>query len=772
METAAQAVKETVIGNRPVCAVVTEWPLKVGWEREFLEGRLLKAGFTPGELIWLSVLEQRPPGGLIRKSPQGQLTAASEFLTESLRVLAPRVTLALGDYVCELLTGEPGIDKWQASVLQAHGMTVIPCYPMERVSKDLTLQVWLSLCAKKAHHHSHNEVKEQAYDFLLNPPLEVALDYLRGPVRLAELISVDIETGRGQINTVGFAISGTRAIAINVLPDRLGATSFRELWQVITGILESEQPKVLQNFIYEQMYFSRYGIRLTGVTHDTMIAQKFLWPEFEMGLDAVGRMYTDMPYWKEDGKSWNDIRDWQAHYAYNCRDTVGTFQGMLGQRKDLTSRDLLELHDSYLTKLFPAVAEMCSRGFPVSAERYAALRAEVFAHYEGELTELRKHPGAEKLNPKSNQQVKAFLSGGERGYDIPKKYDAKTKSYKPSTDEKALKKLRGKYPDDPALTHLLKLAKAGKALSSYLSFKPDADGRMRYQIIASATETCRMAGYCDPWDNGFNPQTTPGGNKGINVKRVFECAPGKLFLQADLKQAESRFVAYDSADLNLIQALEDPGRDIHWEVACEILRTLGKDVPEKKDKFWRQLGKKSGHGANYSMKEATFIESCIGEMDVVFSRKEAHAILESYHALFPGIRMWHHRLRQELGIKRMLTTPLGHQRYFFGRLDDNMFREGYAYRPQTTIPAITNQLMLFLLSRRAEGAYDFGLLLQNHDSLLLEVSACGSDLSLIAKDCLNTKLWHPKVELAGGHLIIPTDIEVAQNYGELTTWHE
>lgn len=756
--------------------VVTEWPLKDGWEQDFLERILLGEGLKGEETLRINLLQERPPYGDFSRAGTAALEAAERHLTESLSGIEAPVILSLGEFPLRLLTGQKGIDKWHSSVLHTEGRTVIPCYSTLRVTQDLSNQVWFGLAAGKAVAELREPSKEKRYDYLLNPSLEETEAFLRDRAPRSEYLSVDIETGRGQINTVGFAISPTEAIAINVLPERVGSQAYKRLWTDIARLLESDQPKILQNFIYETQFFSRYGIALRGVHHDTMIAQKFLWPEFEMGLDAVGRMYTDMPYWKEDGKSWNDIRDWERHYEYNCKDTTGTYAGFLGQTADLRRRGLADLYDSYIKKLFPCVSEMCQRGLPLSPEILETMRGEVSREFSSVLEALRQESGAEKLNPRSPAQVKSFLTG--RGYTVPKKFDSKSKTYKESTDEKSLKKLRLKKPDDKALDYLLRLSKLGKAQSSYLNFKYDTDNRMRFSLIAGATETMRWAGYCDPWDNGVNPQTIPGGSKGINIKNIFCAEVGHTFLQVDLAQAESRFVAYDSADLNLIQALEDPERDIHSEVASQIVMALGKDPKEeKKDpqvwkKRWRQLGKKSGHGANYSMKELTFIESVIQEMDLVLSLTEANKVLEAYHTLFPGIRRWHSNIRKELQQTRRLGTPWGWDRYFWGRLDDDMYRQAYAFRPQSTIPYVTNLLMLYLTGLREKGEVQFRLLLQCHDSLLLEVPTDKGwgELNKLASLASSTKEWQPGFTMPGGTLVIPISCEYGTCYGNLTEW--
>lgn len=712
----------------------------IGWDKQFIERKIMQFGVFSEQILWLTL------GGLVPPDS---------------------VVLALGERCLQATTGKQGIDKWQASILGS----IIPCYDIRRLNKEFSLQVWISLSCQKAAQLFKEGKKEQKYVFHLNPPLEETLALLRGPYSSAQNLSVDIETGRGQINTVGFALSPNEGIAINVLPDRLGGSAYFELWSAIRDLVSGDQGKILQNFIYEDQYFSRYGVRLRNVIHDTMVCQKFLWPELEMGLHASGRLYADLPYWKDDGKNWNDIRDWRAHYEYNCKDTVGTYQVFLGQQKDLHSRGLTEFHQQYLTRLYAAVSEMCARGIPLSVTRLNSLRSSVLADYEGALGLFQSSPGAQGVNPKSPKQLLTHLKS--KGYAVPKRYDSKTKSYKESTDEKSLKKLRLKHPEDSSLDQLLKLSKLGKALSSYLNFTYDADCRMRYSLNVCGTETGRWSGGTDPWDHGVNPQTVPAGNKGINIRSVFEAPTGREFLEIDLRQAESRFVAYDSADLNLIQTLEDPGRDIHWEVALKILESLGKNAqtlsPAEK-KFWRQLGKKSGHGANYSMKEQTFIDSCLGEMNIILSKAEATKILEAYHELYPGIRRWHKSLRDELCQLRMLKTPLGRERYFYGRMDEATFREAYAYRPQSTIPDVMNHLMLHLMKLREAGRLEFSLLLQCHDSILMELPE-GTSVS-IKKEAELLRNWHPRIMLAGGELLIPVEAKCGKIWGDLKVMGE
>lgn len=234
----------------------------------------------------------------------------------------------------------------------------------------------------------------------------------------------------------------------------------------------------------------------------------------------------------------------------------------------------------------------------------------------------------------------------------------------------------------------------------------------------------------------------------------------RVFVEIDLSQAETRFVAMDSCDAALLDMLERR-QDIHRYVAAEIFKKPMADVtPEE-----RQLGKKSGHGANYSMGVNTFIDSCLKELDLVISRSMAQNVLDSYHKVFPRIRLWHASIRETVYRTRKLDNPLGLQRYFYGRMDDNTYREAYAYRPQSTIPMIANYLMFALCDRRTENAFNFWLHMQCHDSITLSCEA--DQVDRIADFAFNLDKWHPEVILPAGRLRIPVDMKVGRCLGKL-----
>lgn len=703
------------------------------------------------------------------------------YLSDDLQDLPPNaVCVGLGERPLNKFTGKKEIDKWVLSPLQINGTIYIPSYDLGRTQKQYELGLYQEMAFLRAYDIRYkNGFHATEERFLLNPDLDETIAVLQALPGKEEL-AIDVETGYGQINTVGIAWSESDAIAINVLPERLDDKNFYYLWGLIRDVLEGPSKKIFQNFIYDVSYFSAYGIRVENIHHDTMWAMKFLWPEFKSNLGNVGRFYTMRPYWKDDGrvtdeegtkKDWGNIRDWTKHYTYNCRDTTGTLESYHSQREDLAGRSLSKIFDTYLIRLVEPIREMCANGLPVSGEVLRSLQKST----EEEIEALKKsfNEKAKDVNPASPKQIQAYLKG--LGVSLPKKFDKKKDVSKETVDGAALKKILLKHPDLTELKDLMKIKTLSKALSSYIKFEmKQGESVLRYSLNGCGTETLRWSGSKDPWDRGFNPQTIPRDNDEISIKSIFVAPTGYSFVEIDLKQAESRFVAYDSADSTLIDMLES-GHDVHGHVANEILSSLGKNSAEiGREEFkstWRQLGKKSGHGANYDMGKRRFVETCFDEMDLTLKESEAEKILEAYHTLFPGIRKWHTDIRRELNLRRKLTVPSGWERYFYGRMDANTFREAYAFRPQHTIPWLTNHLMLHLMDeRRNDSHLDFRLCVQVHDSLILLVS--DSSVRHLADLAFKTDNWHPEVWLPGGRLRVPAEVKAGKTLNQLEEIHQ
>ncbi len=738
-----------------------EQTVLAGERKTLLQNALRRAGIVDSDVAWTVIHPSCPPGGKDLKRLTSDLSADRHRCHTDINASKANVIVPLGNYALEFITGLDSIDKQHCSILQVKAelgqRKAIPLFHTERVQREFSLTAYLSFGAVRIAKEMTSpklDIPERKFLLSLDLNFSQVIDYLETVVKKAPLLSVDVETGSGFVNTVGFAISPLEAIAIETHPDHAhfikSDEQFHKLWQVINSIWSSQKPKIAQNALFESQWASRYGIRLHNVVHDTMWCMKFLHPELEKGLANVGRLYTRRPYWKDDHSDWNNIRNWRQHLNYNCSDTCGTFEGYLNQRQALVDRKLDKLFYNYIMKFFPLIEEMCFNGLAIDENVLDFLRKEadleLAGHNDSIAREFLERTGR-LVNLRSPKQLQAALK--EIGIQLPTKVDKKTKETKETADKKALTKLKRKYPSEPIIGHLIESSRINKLKTSYLDFQYEADKKIRYSIDPCGTETGRFSAYCDPWGNGFNPQTVP---KKIR-KFAISSDPNEVLVQIDLKQAESRYVAYEAPEPKLIEMLES-GRDVHSYVASGIF----KKAEEMVNKNERQLGKKSGHAANYGVGPRTFAEACLVEMGIVLTEQEARRIIDGYYQVFPGIRRRQANIQAEVRKTRCLTTPIGRVRHFYGRMNDQLFREAYAHSPQSVIPDITNHLMLYLDKKFPWIKW----LLQVHDSLLMQVPR-GSQKQLWEASIDYAK-WHPEIILAGGKLIIPIDMEVGNNW--------
>ena len=143
----------------------------------------------------------------------------------------------------------------------------------------------------------------------------------------SRLIAVDIETptagdwaeARG-INCVGYAglffgQDGTPIVECFVFP-------FDEWsYDYIRQINDNSTPKIMQNGLYDNLYFMRWGIPVRAWLWDTYHFFHSWLSELPKDLAIVSAFSVrNIRYWKDDGKTGN----LQDYYQYNARDSWAT----------------------------------------------------------------------------------------------------------------------------------------------------------------------------------------------------------------------------------------------------------------------------------------------------------------------------------------------------------------------------------------------------------------------------------------------------------------
>jgi DNA polymerase-1 len=313
-----------------------------------------------------------------------------------------------------------------------------------------------------------------------------------------------------------------------------------------------------------------------------------------------------------------------------------------------------------------------------------------------------------------------------------------------------------------------------KTIGTYLDARADFDGKMRSAYRICGTETGRrstaiMQPPIRPIKLGIAFQTlTKHGDTGADLRRVFIPDPGHLFVEVDLSQAEARIVALLSNDLDLLDKFEN-GVDVHKLTAATIFGT----TVDKIDSKMRFIGKESRHAGNYDVHKKRFMLMVNSDakkfgIDINLSEWKANQILEAYAAMNPLLDLnFRAEIRKALDRDRTIINPFGRRRIFFDRLDDNMYREGYAQIPQSTVCDQVVKAMVAIKSRIPQVRFCG----EAHDSFLAQVPEDLIDTWIpIFKEELEMPIDFYRCTLSRGILKIPAEAKIGKNYKDLTVW--
>ncbi len=187
----------------------------------------------------------------------------------------------------------------------------------------------------------------------------------------------------------------------------------------------------------------------------------------------------------------------------------------------------------------------------------------------------------------------------------------------------------------PLAEALLEFRNQTKILSTYgdsIHEHLHPDGRLRPQYLqVVGTNTGRLASR-NPNAQNFTPRMKP----------YFKPAnPDRVFVYADLSQAELRFLAQVADDKPLREAFAQ-GIDVHVATAASMFGfdpdELGKEDPERL-KHLRQIAKALNFGIVYGSGAAALARSLSREGSMT-TTEEAGELLNQYRQTYPGVAAW------------------------------------------------------------------------------------------------------------------------------------
>lgn len=154
-------------------------------------------------------------------------------------------------------------------------------------------------------------------ELLIEPTLD-DLAGIKSELLASPLLSVDIETGWGQVTSIGFAASTERGICVPFVDKRQPNRSYWPTgaaevaaWEWVREICESPTPKVGQNFNQYDAFWllKKKHIAVRNLLQDTRLIHHALYPELPKDLAFMGNSYATQGTWKEWGHGGNTKRD-------------------------------------------------------------------------------------------------------------------------------------------------------------------------------------------------------------------------------------------------------------------------------------------------------------------------------------------------------------------------------------------------------------------------------------------------------------------------------
>lgn len=271
-------------------------------------------------------------------------------------------------------------------------------------------------------------------------------------------------------------------------------------------------------------------------------------------------------------------------------------------------------------------------------------------------------------------------------------------------------------------------------------------------------------------------QNLPKSN-GKFIRRILIPDEGKIFVVADLSQAEARVVSWEANDE---KAIDDflSGGDVHWSAAIDMLPFLKgyqysdttKNMTVKEPDTGhlltlnnaRNIAKIAVHGGNY-LGGAGMIQKALLRLEILRSISYCRDLILKRLNSRPTIKAWHRRVWDKLNLDNTIISSFGRKRLFLGKIDDAAHRVACAFSPQNTIGEILEAGIAAIHRKQSD------LILMNiHDEVVCQCDDNENEIKRVAS-IINEALSTPLL-INGRKLVIPVDISIGYNYCDLKSY--
>jgi uracil-DNA glycosylase family 4 len=792
-----------IIGEAPGAQEDQEGIPFVGEAGRMLNRILKESGLGRDSCYLTNVVKYRPKGNDFKRVNEGPQTLAAsiESLRKEILALNPNVLVPLGNNALEAITGRKGISKYRGSVLQSNfgNFKVVPTiHPAallynrddrnKKEGSEISIQVVIADFMKVEKESHFREIRTIPRKLEIIKDAYSLYSVLESYGSVQE-VSIDIETYKGIPVCIALAFSPYHSVSIPLLsiPGLGGGiditqTELVSIYQLLSRYLNRKDLKFIgQNFKFDHEKL----ITISGLVDpvlgklgaDTSLMMGLAYSEFKKNLAFMASLFTNEPYWKDEGKEFNPKKDHADRLLlYNAKDAAVTFEIKNALDKELSEFDTLfpghgvkNFYYNFVNKLHDFYMDIEIEGLDVDKDQFW----KIVQNYQSQIVSAQN-----ELNTLVGHEVNV-----KSPKDIPHLIFTELKlPYRDNLQEDTLVALWGNHTEPGSreatiINKILQLrqlrtnygflfTKVKKGSKTYQYPKWDQDGRIRTTYRITGTETGRtstgtLGPPIRPWASGMAFQTLPKhGPFAKDIRSIFVAPPGYVLLEADLSQAEARIVAILSDDEYTLKLFDTV--DIHTETARWIFPSQ-----EEISSDQRFIGKMARHSGNYGTGKRTFmlaVNSLAKKfgLNVQLSEKGAQNILNVFHTRTPKIRgTFQQQVLAEVNATRTLFNPFGRMRQFFGTLKQE---EIFAQIPQSTVPDHLRAAG-FRIKDRIPG---IRICAEQHDALLLKLKEeTWKEEAAIVKEELEKPIDFSKCSLPRGKLVIPAECKVGHRYSEL-----
>lgn len=817
--------KLMIIGDAPSYQDTASGKAFTGTAGKLLDHMLLDAGIRRSD-CWLTNVSKYevPPNTGKKKIPFALRAKMAEVdvsqqlaeLQEEINGVKPNCILALGNTPLWALSGKTKIGSYRGSILYGMGCKFVPTYNPAHLSwqaADIEFkgywnrQIMLFDFKRAKHQSSFPEV------ILPTRHIEIChnsaqLADFRNRYRGKKIrMGTDIEAhGTGLPACIGLSFDKSHGIAVPFWNEgglsNIPNSDMVQIWIILAEMLW-ENEIVGQNFNYDRDKIKRLGFVIRKLVSDVMLKAFAINPELPKGLAYNTSIYTEEPFYKDEGMYHGTVTD----LFMGCgRDACVTLEIDENMDADLDELGMRPFFEKFLMRLPDLYWGIEQQGFRVDTTERDKLLHKYIEWDEKVRYELYSLVGCE-VNVNSPKQIGILLW---ENLKLPRKEGVGEEELTGLLNSQSAVK---KPEHRKILELILEGRRVRKSVSTYLMALPDYDGRMRTTYFPCLDTGRSSTGQQDPPirptvevidENGKKKQKVLGtafqtmtkhGDIGADIRGMYVpdshhievidmerviVEEEEIFVQADSSQAEARVVwllANDEEALRLVDEIDYHAWTASWffggSESDYSKKILGYEHPIR---FAGKTLRHAGHlGAG---KRRACIELNTQarkyKIPIAITESIAERALQIFHGKQPKIQgVFQATIIDVLKKCRMLLAPrpygleseLCGRRTFFERWGDELFRQGFSYIPQRAVSDNTKMAAL----RIRERVPTIKIVMESHDALLFSIPISKQDSWIpIIKQEMERPIDFSHCSIPRRHLKIPCDVEVGKNYRDLS----